>query len=95
VSAGFPNSAVCNLAPGVVGPVIARFEDMPTRFAALVWDRALYLDTLDTAKIYDFFLRYAERVSDGRFVAPPEPQCAIPSASPSAGASAEPSPAAS
>ena len=29
--------------------------------------------------------RYGERVQDGRFVAPPEPQCAVPSASPSAG----------
>ena len=68
---------------------------MPTKYAALVWDRALYLDTLDTAKIYDFFTRYAERVQDGRFVAPPEPQCPVPSASPSPGASAAPSPAAS
>jgi hypothetical protein len=102
LDSGFPNSAVCNLAPGAVGPVVARFEQMPTRYAALVWDRTLYLDTLDTATIYDFFTRYAERVSDGRFVAPPEPQCGVPSASPStspaspaAGASAEPSPAAS
>jgi hypothetical protein len=78
---GFPNSAVCNLTPGVVGPVTARFEDMPTKYAALVWNRALYLDSLDTAQIYDFFLRYAERVSDGFVVAPPEPQCAAPSPS--------------
>jgi hypothetical protein len=91
-ASGFPTSAICGLPAGVVGPVVARFEQMPTRFAALVWDRALYLDTLDSAKIYDFYLRYGERVSDGRFVAPPEPQCAVPSASPSAGASAEPSP---
>lgn len=82
---GFPSSAVCGIPAGVVGPVVARFEQMPTRYAALIWDRVLYLDTLDDAQIYDFFLRYAERVSDGRFVAPPEPQCAVPSASPSAG----------
>ncbi len=91
-AAGFPNSPVCNLPAGTVGPVVARFEQMPTRYAALVWDRVLYLDTLDTARIYDFYARYGERVSDGRFVAPPEPQCAAPSASPSAGASAEPTP---
>jgi hypothetical protein len=78
-----------------VGPVVARFEKMPTKYAALVWDRVLYLDTLDPAQVYDFYLRYGERVSDGRFVAPPEPQCPVPSASPSAGASAEPSPASS
>jgi hypothetical protein len=55
----------------------------------------LYLDTLDADQVYDFYLRYGERVSDGRFVAPPEPQCAVPSASPSAGVSTEPSPASS
>jgi hypothetical protein len=81
--AGFPASAVCAIPPGTVGPVVARFEQMPTRYAALVWDRALYLDTLDTARVYDFFLRYAERVTDGHVVAPPEPQCAAPAASPS------------
>ena len=92
---GFPSSPVCNLPPGTVGPVVAHFEQMPTKYAALVWDRVLYLDTLDNARIYDFYTRYGERVSDGRVVAPPEPQCAPPSASPSAGVSAAPSPAAS
>jgi hypothetical protein len=91
-AAGFPASAICGLPAGTVGPVVARFEDMPTKYAALIWDRALYLDTLDTAKIYDFYLRYGERVSDGKFFAPPEPQCNVPAASPSAGASAAPSP---
>jgi hypothetical protein len=91
-AAGFPASAICGLPAGTVGPVVARFEQMPTKYAALVWDRALYLDTLDTAKVYDFYLRYGERISDGKFIAPPEPQCGVPSASPSAGASAEPSP---
>jgi hypothetical protein len=81
---GLPNSAICNIPPGVLSPVIARFEEMPTKFAALVWDRVLYLDTLDTQQMYDFYLKYAERVQDGRFVAPPEAQCAVPSASPSA-----------
>ncbi|HYO41574.1 MAG TPA: DUF3105 domain-containing protein [Candidatus Limnocylindrales bacterium] len=91
-AAGFPASAVCGLPAGAVGPVVARFEQMPTRYAALIWNRALYLDTLDPAKIYDFYTRYGERISDGKWVAPPEPQCRVPSASPSAGPSAEPSP---
>ncbi len=94
-AAGFPSSAICELPAGTVGPVVAKFDQLPTRYAALIWDRVLYLDTLDSAKVYDFYLRYGERVSDGRFVAPPEPQCGVPSASPSAGATAEPSPAAS
>ena len=85
---GFPSSPVCGLAPGTIGPVIAPFEQMPTKYAALVWDRVLYLDELDVDQIYDFFTRYAERVdSDGNWLAPPEPQCNPPSPSPSAGES--------
>lgn len=87
---GFPASAICGIPPGTVSPVVARFEQMPTKFAALIWDRVLYLDTLDTQQVYDFYLRYAERVSEGRFVAPPEPQCAAPSASPTAAPSGSP-----
>ena len=89
---GFPASAVCGVAPGIVSPVVAHFEQMPTKFAALVWDRVMYMDTLDTQQVYDFYLRYAERVSEGRFVAPPEPQCAVPSqsAAPSDAPSASP-----
>ncbi len=101
-SAGFPASPVCGLAPGIVGPVVARFKQMPTRYAALLWDRVLYLDQLDDQEIYSFFTRYGEQVAgDGTWLAPPEPQCTAPSPSPSAsvsaapGASADPSPAAS
>jgi hypothetical protein len=90
-SSGFPPSAVCGTPAGAVGPVIARFEEMPTRFAALLWDRALYLDTLDPAKINEFYTRYAERLdSAGKWIAPPEPQCAAPA--PSASAAPTPSP---
>jgi len=97
-AAGLPDSPVCGLAAGIVGPVVARFEDMPTRYAALLWNRVLYLDTLDDQEVYDFFTRYDEVVSsDGTWVAPPEPQCPAPTAAPSAGPgdSAAPSPAAS
>ncbi len=91
-SSQFPASPVCKIPPGDVGPVVARFEQMPTRFAALLWDRALYLDTLDVQKIDQFFLRYSERLAnDGTFVAPPEPQCPAPSKSPAASASPAPS----
>lgn len=88
-----PATAICKIPPGDVTPVIARFEQMPTRFAALLWDRALYLDTLDTKQIDDFYLRYGEVIQDGVWVAPPEPQCPLPSAS--AAASASPAPSAS
>jgi Protein of unknown function (DUF3105) len=98
-SAGFPASPVCGLAPGIVGPVVARFEQMPTRYAALLWNRVLYLDTLDVQGIYDFFTRYGEVVApDGTWLAPPEPQCSVPSpstspsAAPSASSGSSPAP---
>jgi hypothetical protein len=89
----FPDSPVCGQPAGIVGPVIARFEQMPARFAALLWGRVLYLDTLDIAQIHAFYLRYAERLStDGGWISPPEPQCPAPTASPSATLDASPSP---
>jgi hypothetical protein len=94
VWAGFPASPVCGIPPGSISPVIARFEQMPTKYAVLVWDRVMYLDELDIAQVYEFYTRYSERVDgDGNWLAPPEPQCAAPSPSapagesPSAGAS--------
>jgi hypothetical protein len=98
VANAFPTSTICQLPAGVVGPVVARFEQMPTKYAALVWNRALYLDELDAQRVYDFFTRYGEVVSDdGQWISPPEPQCTPPSASPDAspGAEASPSPEAS
>jgi hypothetical protein len=94
---GFPASPVCQTPSGVVSPVVARFEQMPTKFAALVWNRVMYMDTLDIQQIHDFYARYSEKVVDGRFVAPPEPQCAVPSqsAAPAASAPAASAPAAS
>jgi hypothetical protein len=90
IAQGFPDSPVCGLQPGIVGPVIARFEEMPTKYAALVWDRVLYLETLDNQQVYDFYTAYGERVSGGSWITPPEPQCAAPS--PSLAPSASPSP---
>ncbi|MFL5755824.1 MAG: DUF3105 domain-containing protein [Chloroflexota bacterium] len=92
----FPTSDVCHTPPGFVGPVIARFEQMPTKFAALVWGRVLFLDTLDTAKIVQFFQTEAERLNADKtgFISPPEVtgSCQavlqqLQSAAPSAGAS--------
>ena len=89
---GFPNSPVCGTPPGVISPVIARFEQMPTEFAALVWDRVMYMDTLNIQQVDEFYTRYSERIQDGQFAAPPEPQCAVPSQSapPSASPGASP-----
>jgi hypothetical protein len=82
----FPPSPVCQVARGKIGPVIARFEQMPANYAALVWGRVLYLDTLDTDEILRFYAEEGERTN-------PEPQCsgASPSPSPSASPAASPS----
>jgi hypothetical protein len=82
---GFPVSPICGIAPGTSqGPVIARFDQMATPYAAIVWDRVLPLQTLDTTQILAFWQQWGERTN-------PEPQCAAPSASPSGAPNASPS----
>ncbi len=77
----FPASPVCGIQPGTsTGPVIARFDEMATPYAAIVWGRVLPLDDLDTTQILDFFQVWGERSN-------PEKQCAAPSAAPSGEAS--------
>lgn len=82
-------SPVCNVPPRTVGPVIARFDQMPKPYAALVWDRVLYMDTFDPALVKEFYLQEGEKLNADKtdFLAPPEPQCAVPSQSPSPSAS--------
>lgn len=91
----FPPSPICKVPAGALSPVIARFDDMPHAFAALVWDRVLYFDTWDPDLATRFYLSEAERVdSTGALITPPEKQCTpASSASPAASApgSAEPS----
>lgn len=72
----FPDSPICGIAPGASGPVIARFDEMATPFAAIVWGRVLPLETLDTAQVFDFWSAWGDRTS-------PERPCAAPSAAPS------------
>ncbi|HEX5148524.1 MAG TPA: DUF3105 domain-containing protein [Candidatus Limnocylindrales bacterium] len=77
----FPASPVCGIQPGTSqGPVIARFDEMATPYAALVWDRVLPLNELDTAQILEYWQVWGERSN-------PEPQCSAPSASPGTEAS--------
>jgi hypothetical protein len=88
-------SPICNVPPRTVGPVIARFDQMPKPYAALVWDRVLYMDTFDPALVKQFYLQEGEKLNADAtdFLAPPEPQCAVPSpsVSPSPSTSASPS----
>jgi hypothetical protein len=80
----FPNSPVCNIPPGQLSPVIARFDDMAWPYAAIVWDRVLPLQSLDSAAILDFFKAYGERTNS-------EKQCQPASPSPAASVSVSPS----
>jgi Protein of unknown function (DUF3105) len=73
----FPNSPVCNEPVGFIGPVVARFDDMSTKFAGLVWDRVLLQDSLNTDQLLAFFKAEGERFN-------PEAQCTPASPSPSA-----------
>ncbi len=87
----FPPSPVCGIQAGTSqGPVIARFDDMATPYAAMVWGRVLPLDELDTPQILQFWQLWGERTN-------PEAQCAPPSqapvVSPAASQSSSPSPA--
>ncbi len=85
-----PASPICGFEPGgqSPGPVIARFDDMATPYAALVWGRVLPLQTLDTQAILDFYAAWGEKTN-------PEQQCAAPSASPSSSETPSTSPATS
>ncbi len=55
--------------------VIARFDEMPWPYAAVVWDVILPLETLDETLLFEFYARQAEQFN-------PEPRCADPSPSP-------------
>ena len=90
-AAALPPSPICKVPTGQVSPVIARFNDMPHPYAALVWDRVFYLDTWDPALVTRFYLTESERVdSAGALVAPPEQPC-NPASSASPGAPSGPS----
>lgn len=83
----FPPSPVCGVKAGVVAPVVTRFEQLPHAFAAIVWDRVMYMDTWNAQQVLDFYARYGETAN-------PEPQCPRASPSPGASASAAASPSA-
>lgn len=82
--AAFPDSPICGIPGGSIGPVIARFDEMQWPFAALVWGRVLPLETIDTELINRFWAQHGERTN-------PEAQCAQPTPSPASSGSAAPS----
>jgi hypothetical protein len=93
----FPDSPLCGFKAGVIGPVIARFDEMATPYAAMVWGRVLPLQTLDNQAILDFWNTWGERTNpeeqpgcDPR-TSPVPSSSAAPAASPSTAAPAGPS----
>jgi hypothetical protein len=81
-----PNSPVCGF-PATqqgAGTVIARFDEMATPYAALVWGRVLPLQTFDQAAIMEFWNTWGERTNPEKFCAVPSAAPANPSAAPSA-----------
>ena len=83
---GLPPSPVCGFPPTQegAGVVIARFDQMATPFAALVWERVLPLETFDEDAIMEFWNTWGEQTN-------PEKLCAPPSAAPSSPVSPAPS----
>jgi hypothetical protein len=101
----YPPSPVCGFEAGSsIGPVFARFDDMATPYAALVWGRVLPLETLDEDAIKAFDAAFGEKTNPEQYCAAPSAspgasaapgESAAPSAAPSGAPSAEPSPSAS
>ena len=88
LQAQLPASPLCGLPPGS-NVVVTRFDQMPTPYAAIVWGRVYFLQTLDVAAITSFYAQSADRA--------PEPQCqqAVPGYTPSPAPSVSPAPSAS
>jgi hypothetical protein len=86
----WPDTPICHTPPGQFNPVIARFDDMPYPFAAIVWDMVLPMQTLDQDQMFAFYSAYAEQFNPEK-----QPGCVQPTASPAAptAAPATPSPA--
>lgn len=95
-NASFPNSPICNVPSGGVGPIVARFDQMQWPYAALLWGLVLPLDSLDTNQIFAFFAQQGERTNPEALCAKPTPTPApIDTPVPSADASPSPTPGAS
>jgi hypothetical protein len=86
-AASAPNSPVCGYAPDQY-LIAARFDDMATPFAALVWGRLLPLETLDTESILSFWATNGEQVA----TMPERFGCPEPGASPASSPAASPAP---
>ena len=64
------------------GAGLVRFDDMKWPMAAMVWNRVLPLQTLDTAAIIEFDQTFGERTKPGKLSRQPEPQPTAPASRP-------------
>jgi hypothetical protein len=78
-AAGMPDSPVCGF-PADQYLVAARFDEMATPFAALVWGRILPLQSFDTAAIENFWNTSGEQA----LTMPERGGCPVPDATPAA-----------
>ena len=80
---GLGPSPVCGFPPTQegAGVVVARFDQMATPFAALVWERVLPLDTFDEDAITEFWNVWGERTNPEQLCTPPSPAPASPAPS--------------
>ena len=80
---GLGPSPVCGFPPTQegAGVVIARFDQMATPFAAMVWERVLPLDTFDEDAITEFWTTWGERTNPEQLCTPPSPGPASPAPS--------------
>ena len=80
---GLGPSPVCGFPPTQegAGVVIARFDQMATPFAAMVWERVLPLDTFDEDAISEFWTTWGERTNPEQLCTPPSPAPASPAPS--------------
>jgi len=89
--ASFPPSPICGTPAGSVGPVIARFDEMSTPYAALLWGLILPLESLDRDQILAFWSQQGERTNPEIPCARPTPT-PPPTGAPTAAPSATPAP---
>jgi hypothetical protein len=90
----FPDSPICKIKAGLIGPVIARFDQMPHAYAVMVWDRVLYMDSWDPDLALRFWATEGDRVDkDGVLLQPIEnvTGCVPPTPTPGPSDSAAPS----
>ena len=73
--ARWPDSPICKIPKGQLTPVIARFDDMPSAYTAIVWSVVLPMDQLDESLLFDFYARQGE-------LNHPEKQCPDPTPTP-------------